>query len=89
MDSGIEFATLQSCVDAVMRITCDKRINGESSLKPCAVKPDSRPGRSFGIVPYSVAKYGFIDLDVDDFGDETFLDRFQKAVIKLRGDDWH
>ncbi|KAK3053490.1 hypothetical protein LTR09_005659 [Extremus antarcticus] len=74
LDKGIEFASLQGCVDAVIRIACDKQING----------------RSFGIVPASVAEAGFVDLNEDDFGGgEKYLDGFQKAVIKLRGDDWH
>ncbi len=29
LDKGIEFASLQGCVDAVIRIACDKQINGE------------------------------------------------------------
>jgi hypothetical protein len=46
-------------------------------------------GRSFVIVPYAEAKEGFIDIDEDDFKDEEqFLSRFQRNVIKLRGDQW-
>ena len=46
-------------------------------------------GRSFAIVPYSEAKEGFIDLDDDDFKDEKqYMFRFQRDVIKLRGDQW-
>ena len=71
---GIEMAKVESCVAAVMRISCDRTING----------------RSFAIVPYSEAKEGFIDLDEDDFKDEdSYLSRFQQNVVKLRGDAWN
>ena len=46
-------------------------------------------GRSFAIVPHAEAEEGFIDLDEDDFKDDsTYLSKFQRHVIKLRGDDW-
>ncbi|KAK5950368.1 hypothetical protein OHC33_008587 [Knufia fluminis] len=70
---GLDFATTESCLAAVMRIACDKRINGHS----------------FAIVPESVAKEGFIDLDEDDFEDQaSYLFKFQNDVVKLRGDAW-
>jgi len=73
-DKGIEFATVESCLAAAMRVSCDKSING----------------RSFAIVPYSQAKEGFIDIDEDDFqGGKEFLSTFQSAVIRLRGDGWN
>ena len=47
-------------------------------------------GRSFAIVPYSEAKEGFIDLDEDDSKDEdSYLSRFQRSVVNLRGDEWN
>lgn len=57
--------------------------------KSCIVS-NNKLGRSLGIVPYSVAKEGFIDLDQDDFlvGEEMFLAKFQNNVFNLRGDDW-
>ncbi|ETN38997.1 uncharacterized protein HMPREF1541_07039 [Cyphellophora europaea CBS 101466] len=70
---GLDFATTESCLAAVMRIACDKTINGHS----------------FAIVPETVAKEGFIDLDQDDFkGEKGYLATFQDDVVRLRGDDW-
>lgn len=74
---------------AVMRITCDKGISGRWIFSTSLLAPLSITGRSFAIVPESVAKEGFIDLDQDDFkGEESYLSRFQSDVIRLRGDDW-
>ncbi|KPI34418.1 5'-hydroxyaverantin dehydrogenase [Cyphellophora attinorum] len=71
---GIEFATTEGCVNAAMRICCDRSING----------------LALAIVPESVAKEGFIHLDMDDEKDtDSFVAKFQEAVINLRGDNWN
>ena len=86
---GLDFATTESCLAAVMRIACDKRINGRCILFLCILAKLSRVGHSFAIVPESVAKEGFIDLDEDDFKDQaSYLFKFQSDVVRLRGDAW-
>jgi len=70
---GIDFAAIESCLAATMRISCNKKING----------------RSFAIVPYSLAKEGFIDIDEDDLVDgDNWMTQFQNNIVKLRGDEW-
>ncbi|KEF55110.1 uncharacterized protein A1O9_08763 [Exophiala aquamarina CBS 119918] len=72
-DKGVEFATVDSCVAAIMKISCDKEINGHS----------------FVIVPYSVASEGFKDAGEDDWTDENYwLQKMQRTVVKARGDAW-
>lgn len=88
---GIEFATTKSCLAAVMRIVCDKTINGRWVQKKISHQIlIIDVGHSFAIVPYSVAETGFVDLDMDDLKDEEegFVSRFQKNVISFRGDEW-
>ncbi|RVX70510.1 hypothetical protein B0A52_05161 [Exophiala mesophila] len=70
---GVEFATVDSCVAAIMRVSCDKEINGHS----------------FVIVPFTLAKAGFCDAQQDDWTDQDFwMEKLQKTVVKVRGDDW-
>jgi hypothetical protein len=95
-EAGAEFATVESCVAAIMRISCDKEINGEDSSLD-AWKPEKQncllmltTGHSFAIVPYSVAEVGFKDVEEDDWTDENYwLQQFQRTVIKARGDAWN
>lgn len=86
---GLEFATTESCLAAVMRIACDKKINGTFLPGFFPFKFLSSTGHSFAVVPESVAPAGFTDLDEDDFiNEESFISRFQSDVVRLRGDDW-
>ena len=87
---GIDFATVESCLSAAMRIACDKDINGISSAAKLSTLLTGVLGHSFAIVPYSTVKEGFLDLDEDDRVDEDhWLVKFQNDTIRLRGDDWH
>ena len=87
---GIDFATVESCLAAAMRIACDKNINGISSAAELSNLLTGDVGHSFAIVPYSTAKEGFLDINEDDKVDENhWLTKFQNDAIRLRGDDWH
>ncbi|KAJ9621392.1 hypothetical protein H2204_011953 [Knufia peltigerae] len=71
--NGVEFATIDSAVKCVMRVSCDKSINGHS----------------FVICSESVSKHGFIDAEEDDRTDENhWLQKIQRTVFRARGDAW-
>ncbi|PKS13177.1 hypothetical protein jhhlp_000521 [Lomentospora prolificans] len=53
MDQGVEFGEQEDVANCMMRIACDKSLNGQS----------------FQITPRSVAKEGFMDIDRDDYKD--------------------
>ncbi|KAK5207864.1 hypothetical protein LTR41_006376 [Exophiala xenobiotica] len=56
VSKGVEFAEVEDCTTAVLRIASDKSING----------------RSFVIVPRSVAAPGYLDAQMDDFETEPW-----------------
>ncbi|OQV03236.1 hypothetical protein CLAIMM_08305 [Cladophialophora immunda] len=56
VSKGVEFAEIEDCTTAVLRIACDKSING----------------RSFAILPRSVAAPGYVDAQMDDFETEPW-----------------
>lgn len=86
---GLEFATTESCLAAVMRIACDKKINGSFLPELAPSQRLNLIGHSFAIVPESVGPAGFIDVDEDDFKNKgTYLSKFQSDVARLRGDYW-
>ncbi|KAJ5494438.1 Short-chain dehydrogenase/reductase SDR [Penicillium fimorum] len=53
IERGVEFGEQADCAGAMMRIACDKSING----------------RSLMITPRSIAKEGFMDVDKEDYSD--------------------
>ncbi|KAJ5436691.1 Short-chain dehydrogenase/reductase SDR [Penicillium cf. griseofulvum] len=53
IERGVEFGEQADCAGAMMRIACDKSING----------------RSLMITPRSIAKEGFMDVDKEDYFD--------------------
>ena len=90
---GAEFATVESCIAALMRISCDKTINGKrsflriKSLVP--IKLIVAPGHSFVIVPESMSEDGFKDAESDDWTDENhWLQQLQRTCTAVRGDAW-
>ncbi|KIX08877.1 uncharacterized protein Z518_03534 [Rhinocladiella mackenziei CBS 650.93] len=64
VSKGVEFAEVKDCATAVLRIACDKTIKG----------------RSFAILPRSVAPYGYRDAEMDDLEDEPWSS-LQKVTL--------
>ncbi|TVY17128.1 5'-hydroxyaverantin dehydrogenase [Lachnellula arida] len=62
---GVEFATVEDCAKAMLKIASDTTING----------------RGIGIVPRSVAPEGYMDLDHDDYKEGDFLKEWQQTVL--------
>lgn len=63
--SGIELATEEDAAAAVVKVACDKSING----------------RALGIVPRSEADHGYMDLKHDDYADDDIMQRWQNWVL--------
>lgn len=82
VDRGIKFGETVDCGGCMMRISCDKSINGRF---PQFVRSQGRQkltmptGHSLMIVPRSTAKEGFMDVDRDDYQD-TEVDAYMKAT---------
>ncbi|KAJ5825866.1 Short-chain dehydrogenase/reductase SDR [Penicillium riverlandense] len=74
IEHGIEFGEQADCAGAMMRIACDKTING----------------RSLMITPRTVAKEGFVDVDREDYTepkDEYFIKK-QATQLRIIEDKW-
>jgi NAD(P)-dependent dehydrogenase (short-subunit alcohol dehydrogenase family) len=63
--SGIEFATEDDAAAAVLKVACDKSING----------------RALGVVPRSEAEYGYLDLKHDDYAEDDYMRTWQDRVL--------
>lgn len=63
---GVEFALEEDAASAVVRVACDKHING----------------RALGIVPRRQQKEGWIDLRHDDYKEGDFMVEWQEGVLR-------
>ncbi|KAK5049528.1 hypothetical protein LTR84_004457 [Exophiala bonariae] len=72
VDHGIEFGEQEDCARCMMRIACDKTINGHSLM----------------IVPRSQAKEGFMDVDKDDYKEEGYFKKTQETQLVIIEDKW-
>ncbi|OAL45144.1 NAD(P)-binding protein [Pyrenochaeta sp. DS3sAY3a] len=76
IDHGIEFGEQDDVANCMLRIASDKAING----------------RSLMIVPRSIAKEGFKDIDRDDYPEEDghggYLKRTQDTQLVIIEDKW-
>lgn len=95
MDQGVEFGEQVDVAGCMMRIACDKAINGLSprrrSALPAHVTDCPMLGRSFMITPRSVAREGFIDSDREDYqigGPDQYLAKLQASQLVVIDDKW-
>ncbi|KAK5655049.1 hypothetical protein OQA88_5948 [Cercophora sp. LCS_1] len=75
VNRGIEFGEQVDVAGCMMRISCDKSVNGHSLM----------------IVPRSVAKEGFMDVDRDDYKDteeDAYLKKVQASQLATIEDKW-
>jgi hypothetical protein len=61
---GVDYATVEDAAGAVLRIVTDPKVNG----------------RSFAIVPRSLAPRGYKDIDYDDYAEGSFLGKLQVSA---------
>lgn len=61
---GVEYATVEDAAGAVLRILADPKVSG----------------RSFAIVPRSLAPRGYKDIDLDDYEEGSFLGKLQVSA---------
>ncbi|KXG45696.1 Short-chain dehydrogenase/reductase SDR [Penicillium griseofulvum] len=74
IERGVEFGEQADCAGAMMRIACDKSING----------------RSLMITPRSIAKEGFMDVDKEDYSDpkDEYFAKKQASQLVIIEDKW-
>ncbi|KAL6246282.1 hypothetical protein RBB50_006518 [Rhinocladiella similis] len=72
IEHGIEFGEQEDCAGCMMRIACDKSINGHSLM----------------IVPRSKAKEGFMDVGKDDYTEEGYFKTTQETQLVIIEDKW-
>ncbi|KAK4149224.1 hypothetical protein C8A00DRAFT_38191 [Chaetomidium leptoderma] len=75
VNRGIQFGETVDCAGCMMRISCDKSVNGHSLM----------------IVPRSEAKEGFKDVDRDDYRDteeDAYLKKTQISQLATIEDKW-
>lgn len=61
---NVEFATVEDAAEAALRIISDSKV----------------VGRSFAILPRSIAPRGYQDIDYDDYPDGILLKKLQDAA---------
>lgn len=96
VERGIEFGEQEDVAACMMRIASDESINGTFRL--CAFPSflgtgaDSLTGKSLMIVPRSIAKEGFMDVDKDDYTKEDghggYFKRTQDTQLVIIEDKW-
>ncbi|GAM33517.1 hypothetical protein TCE0_011r00466 [Talaromyces pinophilus] len=74
IENGIEFGEQADCAGAMMRIACDKSING----------------RSLMITPRSKAQEGFMDVNQEDYADpkDEYFIKKQTTQLRIIEDKW-
>ncbi|OQD63323.1 hypothetical protein PENPOL_c009G06704 [Penicillium polonicum] len=74
IERGVEFGEQADCAGAMMRIACDKSING----------------RSLMITPRSFAKEGFVDVNKEDYSDpkDEYFAKKQASQLVIIEDKW-
>ncbi|KAF7541787.1 hypothetical protein G7054_g278 [Neopestalotiopsis clavispora] len=75
LDRGVEFGGQEDVANCMMRIACDKGINGHSLM----------------ITPRSIAEQGFMDVDRDDYQDDEkdkYMKKTQASQLTIIQDKW-
>jgi len=84
IDGGMEFAEIEDCVKAILKVATDKTVNG----KPFASfnfrqDIDRSPGRSVGVVGKKRNAEGYMDLDCDDYQEDDTMYPFEQMALNL------
>ena len=101
-DQGIKFGEQEDVASCMMRLACDRTINGKLSYVIlaallqiysgsyfCTTSDDFRfIGHSLMIVPRSEAKEGFMDVDKDDYAEEGYFKQNQDTQLRIIEDKW-
>ncbi|KAJ5687940.1 hypothetical protein N7455_006998 [Penicillium solitum] len=74
IERGVEFGEQADCAGAMMRVACDKSING----------------RSLMITPRAFAKEGFVDVNKEDYSDpkDEYFAKKQASQLVIIEDKW-
>jgi hypothetical protein len=95
VNRGIQFGETEDCAGCMMRISCDKTVNGEFDPGNYDMSHSKQlmkfTGHSLMIVPRSEAKEGFKDVDRDDYRDteeDAYMKRTQISQLATIEDKW-
>lgn len=94
MGLGVEFGEQADVANCMMRIACDKAVNGKwPSWRECYRDGLllTLAGRSFMITPRSIAPEGFVDSDREDYnpsGSDSYLAKLQASQLVVIDDKW-
>jgi len=92
IDRGIEFGEQEDVANCMMRIACDRTVNGEPRLEFNVLdvwklmRHDT--GHSLMITPRSIAKEGFKDVDMEDYKEEGYFKKTQDVQLVIIEDKW-
>lgn len=93
IENGIEFGEQADCAGAMIRIACDKSVNGMNPLIPKdedCTNMMSWIGRSLMITPRSKAQEGFMDVNQEDYADpnDEYFIKKQTTQLRIIEDKW-
>lgn len=92
IEHGIEFGEQADCAGAMMRIACDRQINGIYLLIPVTPGLGSHLtiGRSLMITPRTKSVQGFVDVDKEDYSDprDEYFIKKQETQLRIIEDKW-
>jgi hypothetical protein len=83
MAAGMQFASIDDAVKAVLRVSCDPTIHGQSGLSYMHIFADAI-GRSLAVIPRAFASEGYVDLESDDLAPEDNLYAFEQMALNMK-----
>lgn len=93
IENGIEFGEQADCAGAMMRIACDRQINGMIDLLThiaTGLGSYLIIGRSLMITPRTKSEQGFVDVDKEDYSDprDEYFIKKQETQLRIIEDKW-
>lgn len=96
MDRGVEFGEQEDVAGCMMRIACDRSVNGQfgpylTNNTSVSAQVNHKAGRSLMITPRSIVKQGFVDIDREDYKDvkeDEYLKKVQASQLVIIEDKW-
>lgn len=82
--AGVDFAEVEDAASAILHFAADKSINGNNPLSHVfGLRTNVLSGRAFGVVPKSISKRGYYDLERDDWAPDDFIKNYQDEASTL------
>lgn len=75
---GSDFAKVEDCAKAGLRLASDHSVNGMRPFSLVGLGLLTNAGRSIFICPTTVDPNGYMDLNLDDFSEDSLMFKLQK-----------